>query len=102
MNEGKIYACGTTLNAKYAVGDDVWIPQKLEGRIRAFKTKIYAVQITDFGTTKQIVYYDNTGKPIEAPVTGTIEKCEAVLNLMDKQRREFNESLAKIIGEDHE
>ncbi len=88
----------TELHAKYAVGDEVWIPQKLEGRMRAFKVSIYAVQVTDYGKDKKVVYYDTSGKPIDAPICDTIETCEQVLNIIDKHRNEMAKEMAEVKG----
>ena len=93
-------AHGTKLESKYMVGDDIWVPQKLEGRIRPFKTRIFAVQMTDFGTHKKIAYFSNDGQEIDAPVMGTIERCEKIINIIEGHRVNMSKEMDAVQKEE--
>lgn len=78
---------------KYRPGDEVWVPQRLENRMRPVKLPVFAVQVVDFGNKQEVTYFGPNGQPFEAEIYPTIEMCEKAINIIEHHTKEFTEAM---------
>lgn len=71
----------------------MWVPQRLEGRMRPVKLPVYAIRITDFGEKQEVTYLGPDGRPFDAEVYPTIEMCEKAINIIESHTHNFTEAM---------
>lgn len=84
---------------KYKPGDEVWIAQQVETRMRPLKIPLFAVQVTDFGVKQQTVYFGPNGQPVDGDVFPTIEACEKAINIIETHKNSFNKAMGELMKE---